>query len=62
MARLNINIDDNLLSQLKIIAAVNDRNVTDIVIKLITDYVNDKREDSLVKVNRALIQERRNTV
>lgn len=48
--RLNINIDEKLLSQLKIIATIEGTNVTDIVIGMIKAFVESKRKDALAIV------------
>lgn len=54
MARLNINVNEKLLSQLRIIAAVQDKTVTDIVVELITAYVRDKKKDALAATSEIL--------
>lgn len=54
MARLNINVSEKLLSQLRIIAAVQDKTVTDIVVELITAYVRDKKKDALAATSEIL--------
>lgn len=60
MARLNINIDEKLLSQLRIIAAVKDKTVTDIAISLISAYVRDNKKNVLETATKTLSEHNEN--
>lgn len=53
--QLNINIDPNLLKNLKKIALENNRKLVELINEVLTDYINDTKNDETK--NRSVLDE-----